>query len=91
VTLKLRALRQPDSSFVFREQLRSVCILDDGISAVRDILIWEYEVTEGAQALARTVAERSAKPRAAKRKPKVYSVYKRTVQTGGSHVNEMDE
>ena len=34
VTLKFRALHQLDGSFIFRELLKSVCILDDGISAV---------------------------------------------------------
>ena len=34
VTLKLRALQQPDGSFAFRELLKRVCILDDGISTV---------------------------------------------------------
>ena len=32
VTLKFRALQQPDGGFVFRELLKSVCVLDDGIS-----------------------------------------------------------
>lgn len=37
VTLKFRALRQPDGRFVFRELLKRVCVLDDGISTVREI------------------------------------------------------
>ena len=34
VMLKFRVLHQLDGSFIFREPLKSVCILDDGISAV---------------------------------------------------------
>ena len=32
VTLKFCALQQPDGGFVFCELLKSVCVLDDGIS-----------------------------------------------------------
>jgi hypothetical protein len=38
VMLKFRALQQPDGGFVFRELLKSVCVLDDGISTVCGVL-----------------------------------------------------
>jgi len=38
-TLKFRALQQSDGGFVFRELLKSISILDEGISAVREIPI----------------------------------------------------
>ena len=68
--------------------LKSDSILDEGIGAVRELPIWPEKRTF--QALARTVAERSIKSRAAKREPKAYSVYKRTVHVSGSR-DGMDE
>jgi len=37
VTVKFRALQQVDGGFVFRELLKSVSILDEGISSVREL------------------------------------------------------
>ena len=88
ITMKFRALKQTDEQFIFHELLMDVAILDDGISAV----CWptcEMELTSYViQVLARDLAEKSARPRSAKREPRAYPVYRRT---GGPTPEHMDE
>ena len=89
VSLRFRALKKPDGSFIFREMLRSISILNDGISAVSGSELWLGCASNLPQELARSLSERCAKPRA-KRELKAYPVYKQS-RMGGPATERMNE